>query len=64
VTGGREGKIAISNSPKVIFVTFGVFKILFGVIVITFGEIIFLFGVFEITFGEIFLRILFVSNII
>jgi hypothetical protein len=39
VTGGREGKIAISNSPKVIFVTFGVFKILFGVIYITFGEI-------------------------
>jgi len=38
VTGGREGKIAIPNSPKVIFVTFGVFKILFGVIVITFGE--------------------------
>jgi hypothetical protein len=29
---GREGKIAIPISPKVIFVTFGVFKFLFGVI--------------------------------
>jgi hypothetical protein len=38
MTGGREGKIAISISPKVIFVTF--------------GEINFLFGVFEIPFGE------------
>ena len=36
--GGREGKIAIPIFPKVFFVTFGVFKILFGVIVITFGE--------------------------
>jgi hypothetical protein len=38
-TGGREGKIAISISPKVIFVTFGENKFLFGVIEITFGEI-------------------------
>jgi len=40
VTGGREGKIAISNSPKVIFVTFGEFNFLFGVIEIAFGETI------------------------
>ena len=40
VTGGREGKIAISNSTKVIFVTFGVFKFLFGVILNTLGETI------------------------
>jgi hypothetical protein len=39
-TGGREGEIAISISPKVIFVTFGENKFLFGVIVITFGETI------------------------
>jgi hypothetical protein len=39
VTGGREGKIAIPISPKVIFVTF--------------GEINFLFGVFKILFGVI-----------
>jgi len=30
----------MSIFPKVIFVTFGVFKFLFGVIVITFGETI------------------------
>jgi len=36
---GCEGKIAISISPKEIFVTFGEIKFLFGVIEITFGEI-------------------------
>ena len=36
---GCEGKIAIPIFPKVIFVTFGEIKFLFGVIEITFGEI-------------------------
>ena len=39
-TLGCEGKIVIPNFPKVIFVTFGVFKFLFGVIEITFGDTI------------------------
>ena len=39
-TLGCECKIAIPISPKVIFVTFGENKFLFGVIEITFGEML------------------------